>query len=154
MFVWCIQALFVKLIMLSLAKFVCKWWWSFAEHHFSWSRSYSGNVHSSWTAPYILVQLCILIHFFEIDSENDKVKNVSHAWIRTTVRYAVGLHESVLDHSVTTYCICIPEMCSSDYSYMTLGSALDCTTLGSALYCTTLRPALLSLYCTTLGSVL
>ena len=36
---------------------------------------------------------------------NDKEmkKENSHAWIRTTERQAVGLEESLLDHSATTY---------------------------------------------------
>ena len=32
-------------------------------------------------------------------------KGKSHIWIRTTVRQAVGLQESLQDHSATTYCI-------------------------------------------------
>ena len=32
-----------------------------------------------------------------------KKKNIGHAWIRTTVFQSVGLQESILDHSATTY---------------------------------------------------
>ena len=50
--------------------------------------------------------------FFEIGRKNDKEKkknmnkkNVSHTWIRTTLRQANGLNESLLDHWAPTYCI-------------------------------------------------
>ena len=45
--------------------------------------------------------------FFEIGTEKEqrkeKEKNIGRAWSPTTVHQAVGLQESILDHSATTY---------------------------------------------------
>ena len=47
---------------------------------------------------------------FEISGKITKkieqvLKNICHSLIQTTVHQAVGVHEIVLDHSTTTYCI-------------------------------------------------
>ena len=74
--------------------------------------AFSENAHNSYTAPYILIKSCILIHFFKkkmagkmTEKRKKRKKNIDQARIRTTVCQAIGLQESLLDHSVITCCV-------------------------------------------------
>ena len=54
------RSIFTYLFILTLSS---QWWWGVAMHLFGRPRSFSENAHNSWTAPYILIKCCILLHF-------------------------------------------------------------------------------------------
>ena len=58
--------IFIKFAYLFILILSSQWWRGFAEHHFGRSRSLSENAHKSWTAPYILIKSCMLIHLTRI----------------------------------------------------------------------------------------